>query len=276
MSGAVDAVGDVVGSVLDTAGDVVSEAGDFVGDVVSEVDFEDALQTYIQTGSVEAAIWAATPGDENIGYDYGVKGGSDNDSGGGVEPSYTFEEESDQPFQVSFMPGDQPDIGGPSIGSPLDPSLYDQFGQVATNVVNRLKDKNESPQIAQNVVNTMSGILSDVASGKFSKSPAAEYNTRSVLDAYYNGKDGSLGSDILNRYGEAKKKVAEYISTPSSAFGEVALQGNPFYNFMQQRDIGKRVQNVQNIFGGFLSNMPQSQQTQPNIFEPYLQEKGIV
>tara|TARA_E500000318_G_C3494799_1_gene185914 strand:- start:9 stop:839 length:831 start_codon:yes stop_codon:yes gene_type:complete len=276
MSGAVDAVGDVVGSVLDTAGDVVSEAGDFVGDVVSEIDFEDALKTYIQTGSVEAAIWAATPGDEKIGYDYGVKGGSDNDSGGGVEPSYTFEEESDQPFQVSFMPGDQPDIGGPNIGSPFDPSLYDQFGQVATNVVNRLKDKNESPQIAQNVVNTMSGILSDVASGKFSKSPAAEYNTRSVLDAYYNGKDGSLGNDILNRYGEAKKKVAEYISTPSSAFGEVALQGNPFYNFMQQRDIGKRVQNVQNIFGGFLSNMPQSQQTQPNIFEPYLQEKGIV
>lgn len=280
MSSAFDAVGDVVGSVFDAGGnlvskavDVIEETGNFVGDVVSEIDFDDALQAYIQTGGNQwAALWAATPGDEKIGYDYGKK----ESSGGYYEPKYTFEEGSDRPFQVSFMPGEQGGIPDDiNIGN-IPPGIYDTFGNVATNVIQKLQRQNQSPEIAQKVVGSMGNILADISTGKYSKSPAAEYNTRSVLDAYYNGKDGSLGNDILNRYGEAKKKVAEYVSTPSSVFGEVALQGNPFYNFMQQRDIGKNTQDAQNIFGSFLSNMPQSQQTQPNIFEPYLQEKGIV
>jgi hypothetical protein len=49
------------------------------------------------------------------------------------------------------------------------------------------------------------------------------------------------------------------VETPSSVFGEVALQGNPFYNFMQQRNIGQ-----------------QQQMGQSNLFEPYLQQQGIV
>jgi len=257
MSGAIDTVGDVVGGVLDTAGDVISEGADFVGDVASEIDFEDALQTYIQTGSVEAALWAATPGDEKIGYDYGVKGGSDNDSGTQPQPTYTFEETADQPFQVSFMPGESGGMPDQPY-DPNQPSLYDLFGNVATNVISKLRSDNQSPQIAQNVVGSMGGILADVASGKFSKSPASEYNTRSVLKSYYNGSEGSLGADILNNYANAKKKVAEYTSTPSSVFGEVALQGNPFYNFMQERNIG------------------QSTTPPQGLFEPYLQEKGIV
>jgi hypothetical protein len=256
MSGAVDAIGDVVGGVLDTAGDIVSEAGNFVGDVVSEIDFEDALQTYIQTGSIEAAIWAATPGDEKIGYDYGVKGGSD--SGGSVQPTYTFEESSDQPFQVGFAPGES----GGMPDQPYDPnqeSLYDIFGDVATNVVNKLRADNQPAQVAQNVIGSMSGILADVAAGKFSKSPASEYNTRSVLKSYYEGADNTLSSGLLNDYATAKRKVAEMVETPSSVFGEVALQGNPFYNFMQQRNIGQ-----------------QQQMGQSNLFEPYLQQQGIV
>lgn len=256
MSGAVDAIGDVVGGVLDTAGDIVSEAGDFVGDVVSEIDFEDALQTYIQTGSIEAAIWAATPGDEKIGFDYGVQGGSD--SGGSVQPTYTFEESSDQPFQVGFAPGES----GGMPDQPYDPnqeSLYDIFGDVATNVVNKLRADNQPAQVAQNVIGSMSGILADVAAGKFSKSPASEYNTRSVLKSYYEGADNTLSSGLLNDYATAKRKVAEMVETPSSVFGEVALQGNPFYNFMQQRNIGQ-----------------QQQIGQSNLFEPYLQQQGIV
>ena len=63
---------------------------------------------------------------------------------------------------------------------------------------------------------------------------------------------------LIVRYGEAKKKVAEYTSTPSSVYGELALQGNPFYNFMQQRKIG------------------QSTTPPQGLFDTYLQEKGIV
>ena len=256
MSGAVDAIGDVVGGVLDTAGDIVSEAGDFVGDVVSEIDFEDALVTYIQTGNPYAAAWAATPGDEKIGFDYGIQGGSD--SGGSVQPTFTFEESSDQPFQVGFAPGES----GGMPDQPYDPnqeSLYDIFGDVATNVVNKLQRDNQPAQVAQNVIGSMGGILADVAAGKFSKSPASEYNTRSVLKSYYEGANNTLSSGLLNDYATAKRKVAEMVETPSSVFGEVALQGNPFYNFMQQRNIGQ-----------------QQQIGKSNLFEPYLQQQGIV
>ena len=105
----------------------------------------------------------------------------------------------------------------------------------------------------------MSGILADVAAGKFSKSPASEYNTVSVLKSYADGAKSNLSAGLLNDYATAKRKVAEMVETPSSAFGEVALQGNPFYNFMQQRNIGQ-----------------QKQTAQSNLFEPYLQEQGIV
>lgn len=267
MSGAIDTVGDVVGSVLDTAGDIVSEGADFVGDVVSEIDFEDALQTYIQTGSVEAAIWAATPGDEKIGYDYGVKGGSDNDSGSQPQPTYTFEETADQPFQVSFMPGEQGGVPDDVTIGGVPKGIYDAFGNIATNIIQDLKSKsdadNSQAQIygdsSRQLVNSFSGILADVASGKYSKSPASEYNTRSVLDAYSNQNiESSLSAGLLSNYNEAKKKVAEYTSTPSSVYGELALQGNPFYNFMQQRKIGQ-------------STLPPQ-----GLFDTYLQEKGIV
>ena len=283
MSGIGSAIGDVVGSVFDTAGnlvekavDVIEETGDFVGDVVSEIDFEDALQAYIQTGGNQwAALWAATPGDEKIGYDYGKK----ESSGSYYEPHYTFEEGSDQPFQVNFAPGNEmPDLNipGTTIGSPTDPTIYDRFGKMATDVVQKLQRQNQSPAIAQNVIGSMGGILGDIASGKFSKSPASEYNTVSVLKSYADGAKSNLSAGLLNDYATAKRKVAEMVETPSSPFGEVALQGNPFYNFMQQRDIGKRNLEANNIFSNFLQTMPQSQQVQSGLFEPYLQEQGIV
>jgi hypothetical protein len=110
MSSVVDTATDVVSDVVGGVGDVVSGAADVVGDIgqtvvdeVEDYDFEDALATYIQTGDPLTAAFAGTSGDEKIGFDYGIQGGSDNESA--PPPKVAYDPSTDS---FGFVQGDLP------------------------------------------------------------------------------------------------------------------------------------------------------------------------
>lgn len=234
-----DAATNVVEKAFDYGGELVEKTVGTVSDLASDIDIKDAAMTYITTGNPYAAAFAATDYDEKLGFNPAT---FYNPTTGG----FGFQD-------VGVGGGQMPDVTG----------SWDRIASTAINslaqyAMNRPEESQQYAQTGNQVLASMSGILADVAAGKFSKSPASEYNTRSVLKSYMDGSEGSLGSELLNNYANAKKKVAEYTSTPSSAFGEVALQGNPFYNFMQERNIG------------------QSTTPPQGLFEPYLKQQGIV
>jgi hypothetical protein len=122
------------------------------------------------------------------------------------------------------------------------------------------KSPEQAPQYAQTgtkVLESMNAILTDVAAGKYSKSPVSEYNTRSVLAAYLGSPDSSNTSGLLSDYNNAKTKVNSIISNRSNV-GKLAINESPFYNFLTSNKIG------------------QSQGTQRDIFKPYLQQRGLI
>jgi len=241
MSSVVDTVSDVVSSVID----VGKEAGDFVGDVISEIDFEDALQTYIQTGDPYAAAWAATPGDEKIGYDYGVKGGSDNDSGGGysepsfAQPSYTYDETAEQPFTIGFetptlAPGEWE---MQTEQSSIPKGLIDVFGNIATEYLAGQREvaaqDPASSALAQAssqaVTQSLSNILADVAAGKYSKTPSLSFFEQAAMGS----TEQPMG--ILSRYDTAKANLSNVIRPP----GLIGMEGRLgiYEDYFQKRGL---------------------------------------
>lgn len=241
MSSVLDTVSDVVESV----GDVVSEGADFVGDVVSEIDFEDALQTYIQTGDPYAAAWAATPYDEEIGYDYGVKGGSDNDSGGGysepsfAQPSYTYEEAAEQPFTIGFeTPTLAPGEWELQTGQSNIPSkIIDVFGNIATDYLSGQREAAAQDPASsalaqassQAVTQSLSNILADVAAGKYAKTPSLSFFEQAAMDT----TQQPMG--ILSRYDTAKANLSNVIRPP----GLIGMEGRLgiYENYFQKRGL---------------------------------------
>jgi len=288
MSSAISSVTDAFSSAVKSAAGILGSTAEAVSDVIGDIDVEDAAATFIQTGNPYLAAFAATDLDEELslvdGMSLGTTPGEDNTYT--PQTSYEFDESGpEDSFSVSFAPGEQGGIPDDVTIGGVPQGIYDAFGNIATNIINDLKTKSDNDNVqaqiygdsSRKLVNSFSGILADVSSGKYSKSPASEYNTRSVLDAYSNqNMNSSLSAGLLNDYNTAKQKVANMVETPSSQFGELAMQGNPFYNFMQQRNIGKAQDAASNIFQNYVANMPQSETPQENIFEPYLQEKGIV
>lgn len=250
----VGGVGDVVGGVLDTAGDVVGGVADVVGDVAKNIDIKDAALTYILTGNPIAAAVASTSIDEKLGFNPAAF--YNPDTGGFGFDNWGSESTSMEPYISGGGIGGG--YGDGNIAIDWNKAASSAINTLANYAANRPEESQQLGQTGQNVLSSMSSILADVAAGKYSKSPASEYNTRSVLQSYYNGADNSLSAGLLNDYGNAKKKVAEMIESPSSIFGEVALQGNPFYNFMKERNIG------------------QSRQPLQGLFKPYLEKKGII
>ena len=241
MSSVLDTASDIVESV----GDVVSEGADFVGDVVSEIDFEDALQTYIQTGDPYAAAWAATPGDEKIGYDYGVKGGSDNDSGGGysepsfAQPSYTYEEAAEQPFTIGFeTPTLAPGEWELQTGQSNIPSkIIDVFGNIATDYLTGQREAAAQDPASsalaqassQAVTQSLSDILADVAAGKYAKTPSLSFFEQAAMDT----TQQPMG--ILSRYDMAKANLSNVIRPP----GLIGMEGRLgiYENYFQERGL---------------------------------------
>ena len=241
MSSVLDTASDIVESVVD----VGKEAGDFVGDVISEIDFEDALQTYIQTGDPYAAAWAATPGDEKIGYDYGVKGGSDNDSGGGysepsfAQPSYTYEEAAEQPFTIGFeTPTLAPGEWELQTGQSNIPSkIIDVFGNIATDYLSGQREAAAQDPASsalaqassQAVTQSLSNILADVAAGKYAKTPSLSFFEQAAMDT----TQQPMG--ILSRYDTAKANLSNIIRPP----GLIAMEGRLgiYEDYFQKRGL---------------------------------------
>jgi hypothetical protein len=254
MSGGGGFIGDIVGGVGDIiggVGDVVGDVVGGVGDVVKNLDIEDAAKTYILSGgpfnpaAPYAAAFAATDYDEKLGFN---PASFYNPTTGG----FGFDTGS------SFMPGDNP------FNKVLDQQAG-AFGDLAKIGIDKLasfaqKSPEEAPQYAQTgtrVLESMSAILADVAAGKYSKSPASEYNTKSVMAAYLGSPDSSNTSGLLSDYNNAKTKVNSIISNRSNV-GKLAINESPFYNFLTSNKIG------------------QSQGTQRDIFKPYLQQRGLI
>jgi hypothetical protein len=254
MSGGGGFIGDIVGGVGDIIGGVGDVVGDVVGgvaDVAKNLDIEDAAKTYILSGgpfnpaAPYAAAFAATDYDEKLGFN---PASFYNPTTGG----FGFDTGS------SFMPGDNP------FNKVLDQQAG-AFGDLAKIGIDKLasfaqKSPEEAPQYAQTgtrVLESMSAILADVAAGKYSKSPASEYNTKSVMAAYLGSPDSSNTSGLLSDYNNAKTKVNSIISNRSNV-GKLAINESPFYNFLTSNKIG------------------QSQGTQRDIFKPYLQQRGLI
>lgn len=287
MSSAVSSITDVFSDAVKGAADILGSTAEAVSDVIDDIDVEDAAATYLQTGNPYLAAFAATDLDEDLSLIDGQSlGTTPDEEGSRAKPSYEFDETGEEDtFSVSFAPGEQGGVPDDIQVGGIPQGVYDAFGNIATGIIQNMKERSEqdnaTAQIygdeSRKLINSFSGILSDVSNGKYSKSPAAEYNTRSVLDAYYNqDMDSSLSAGLLNDYNNAKQKVANIVENPSSSFGELAMQGNPFYNFMKQRNIGQAQEAVSNVFQNYVENMPQSEQAPGDIFQPYLQEKGIL
>jgi hypothetical protein len=254
MSGGGGFIGDIVGGVGDIIGGVGDVVGDVVGgvaDVAKNLDIEDAAKTYILSGGPfnPAAPYAAAVASTNVDEKLGFNPASFyNPTTGG----FGFDTGS------SFMPGDNP------FNKVLDQQAG-AFGDLAKIGIDKLasfaqKSPEEAPQYAQTgtrVLESMSAILADVAAGKYSKSPASEYNTKSVMAAYLGSPDSSNTSGLLSDYNNAKTKVNSIISNRSNV-GKLAINESPFYNFLTSNKIG------------------QSQGTQRDIFKPYLQQRGLI
>jgi hypothetical protein len=254
MSGGGGFIGDIVGGVGDIIGGVGDVVGDVVGgvaDVAKNLDIEDAAKTYILSGGPfnPAAPYAAAVASTNVDEKLGFNPASFyNPTTGG----FGFDTGS------SFMPGDNP------FNKVLDQQAG-AFGDLAKIGIDKLasfaqKSPEQATQYAQTgtrVLESMSAILADVAAGKYSKSPASEYNTKSVMAAYLGSPDSSNTSGLLSDYNNAKTKVNSIISNRSNV-GKLAINESPFYNFLTSNKIG------------------QSQGTQRDIFKPYLQQRGLI
>jgi hypothetical protein len=257
MSGGGGFIGDIVGGVVGGVGKVVEKAVDYSGklvdktvgtvaDLAKNIDIEDAAKTFILTGgNPYAAAFAATDYDEKLGFNPAsfynpTTGGFGFDTGN------------------SFVAGDNPfdQVLNQSVGA---------FGDLAKTGIDKLstfaqRSPEQATQYAQTgtkVLESMNAILTDVAAGKYSKSPVSEYNTRSVLAAYLGSPDSSNTSGLLSDYNNAKTKVNSIISNRSNV-GKLAINESPFYNFLTSNKIG------------------QSQGTQRDIFKPYLQQRGLI
>ena len=257
MSGGGGFIGDIVGGVVGGVGKVVEKAVDYSGklvdktvgtvaDLAKNIDIEDAAKTFILTGgNPYAAAFAATDYDEKLGFNPAsfynpTTGGFGFDTGN------------------SFVAGDNPfdQVLNQSVGA---------FGDLAKTGIDKLstfaqRSPEQATQYAQTgtkVLESMNAILTDVAAGKYSKSPVSEYNTRSVLAAYLGSPDSSNTSGLLSDYNKAKTKVNSIISNRSNV-GKLAINESPFYNFLTSNKIG------------------QSQGTQRDIFKPYLQQRGLI
>ena len=235
MSSVVDTATDVVSDVVGGVGDVVSGAADVVGDIgqtvvdeVEDYDFEDALATYIQTGNPYAAAYAGTSGDEKMGFDYGIKGGSDNDSGSSPEPTpeVSYDPSTDS---FGFVQGDLPkefediyDYPGKDIIEPFATQAVASFAKSAFE-----KDQATQDQmlgLANLTLEGLGGLQEMIQSGEFEKTPSL---------SFFNVERPQ--SNILGRYDQAKANLNN-IMRPE---GLIDTQGRLgiFENYFEQRGL---------------------------------------
>tara|TARA_R100000995_G_scaffold76604_1_gene46280 strand:+ start:2194 stop:2895 length:702 start_codon:yes stop_codon:yes gene_type:complete len=232
MSSVVDTVTDVVSDVAGGVEDVVSGAVDVVGDIgqtvvdeVEDYDFEDALATYIQTGDPYAAAYAGTSGDEKMGFDYGIKGGSDNESAPAPEVSYDPSTDSFGFADPKVYGGDMPNVEaypGQSIIEPFATQAVAGFAKSALEQDQATQD--QMIGLANLTLEGLGGLQEMISAGEFEKTPSL---------SFFNAERPQ--SNILGRYDQAKANLNN-IMRPE---GLIDTQGRLgiFENYFEQRGL---------------------------------------
>jgi len=236
MSSVVDTVTDVVSDVAGGVEDVVSGAVDVVEDIgqtvvdeVEDYDFEDALATYIQTGDPYAAAYAGTSGDEKMGFDYGIKGGSDNDSGSSPEPT---PEVSYDPSTDSFGFADPKVYGGdmPNVEAYPGQSIIEPFAtQAVQSFAKSAFEKDQATQdqmlgLANLTLEGLGGLQEMISAGEFEKTPSL---------SFFNVERPQ--SNILSAYNQAKANFNN-IMRPEGLIDSQGRLGI-FENYFEQRGL---------------------------------------
>ena len=231
MSSVVDTATDVVSDVVGGVGDVVSGAADVVGDIgqtvvdeVEDYDFEDALATYIQTGDPLTAAFAGTSGDEKIGFDYGIQGGSDNESAPPPEVAYDPSTDS-----FGFVQGDLPkefediyNYPGKGIIEPFATEAIASFAKSAFE-----KDQATQDQmlgLANLTLEGLGGLQEMISAGEFEKTPSL---------SFFNAERPQ--SNILSAYNQAKANFNN-IMRPEGLIDSQGRLGI-FENYFKQRGL---------------------------------------
>ena len=197
MSGGGGFIGDIVDTVTGTVGDIVGGAADVVGDVVdtagkvvSDLDIEDAVTTYVMTGgNPYAAAFAATSGDEKLGFNPAVF--YDPTSGFGF---------ADPNIYGGGMPGVEA-YPGQSIIEPFATQAITSLARSALE-----QDQPTQEQFATIANLSLEGLktLQDmIASGEYEKAPSL---------SFYNAERPT--SDIMGRYQTAKANLNNIINPP--------------------------------------------------------------
>lgn len=196
MGGVVSSITDAVGGVFDAAGDIVGGvadvAGDFVdaaGKVVSDIDIKDAVTTYVLTGgNPYAAAFAATSGDEKLGFNPAAFYDPTSGSFGFADPN----------VYGGAGAGGMPDIfdyPGKSIIEPVATKALQSFAQGFVN-----QDEGTKQQLS-NIANlTLEGLgklQEEIASGKYEQRPSLNFFERLQTP----------NSDITSRYADIKQNI---------------------------------------------------------------------
>lgn len=197
MSGGGGFIGDIVDTVTGTVGDIVGGAADVVGDVVdtagkvvSDLDIEDAVTTYVMTGgNPYAAAFAATSGDEKLGFN----------------PAVFYDPTSGFGFADPNIYGG----GMPGVEAYPGQSIIEPFATQALTSLARSALEQDQPTQEQfaNIANlSLEGLktLQDmIASGEYEKTPSL---------SFYNAERPT--SDIMGRYQTAKANLNNIINPP--------------------------------------------------------------
>jgi hypothetical protein len=232
MSSVIDSATDVVSDVVGGVGDAVSGAVDVVGDIgetvvneVEDYDFEDALATYIQTGDPYAAAYAGTSGDEKMGFDYGIKGGSDNESAPTPEVSYDPSTDSFGFADPKVYGGDMPNVEaypGQSIIEPFATQAVAGFAKSALEQDQATQD--QMIGLANLTLEGLGGLQEMISAGEFEKTPSL---------SFFNAERPQ--SNILGRYDQAKANLNQIIY-PEGLIGMDGRLGI-YENYFQERGL---------------------------------------
>tara|TARA_E500000305_G_scaffold53610_1_gene42787 strand:+ start:1720 stop:2421 length:702 start_codon:yes stop_codon:yes gene_type:complete len=232
MSSVIDSATDVVSDVVGGVGDAVSGAVDVVGDIgetvvneVEDYDFEDALATYIQTGNPYAAAYAGTSGDEKMGFDYGIKGGSDNESAPAPEVSYDPSTDSFGFADPKVYGGDMPNVEaypGQSIIEPFATKAVQGFAKSALEQDQATQD--QMIGLANLTLEGLGGLQEMISAGEFEKTPSL---------SFFNAERPQ--SNILSRYDQAKANLNN-IMRPEGLIDSQGRLGI-FENYFEQRGL---------------------------------------
>lgn len=190
----VGAGGQIVEGGVDVLGNVVEAGGDFIDDagkVVSDLDFEDALTTYVTTGgNPYAAAFAATSGDEKLGFNPAVFYDPSSSSFGFADPGV-----------YGGGAPDFPSYPGQGIIEPFVTSAVRGF--VESSLESDAEQSAQMQQLANLTLEQAQDLQQRIESGVYDQAPSLSYDSIAPID-----------SNIMGRYDQAKANLSNIIRPP--------------------------------------------------------------